>query len=130
MRKTPQAAATTTTPPRIPNKKISARVMDMMCSGNPALVTTETTQIITCPWALPPITLKTKPLQFVKMITTDATIIVPTQESPLVIVMIAEITTASQLLMMGRAKLLCQTSRVIIVPMSWLSKFRSLPQPF
>ncbi len=87
--------------PGVPNQKISvihSKVIDMIFCGNPVPITIRTSQTIASLQVLSPATLKIKPLKIVKVSTTDVIVIATTQESTLMIVMIAGIMTTSQLL--------------------------------
>ncbi len=53
----------------------------------------------------PPTALKTEPLDIMKLIATNTKLFTPTQETTLVIIMTAEISTSSQLLVFTRAKI-------------------------
>ncbi len=92
---------TMTMPQNFPENKIKvahARAVCMACCGNPALITTGTTQTIASPQSLPPITLKIKPLEIEKVTAKDTIVVASTQKAAHVVVMIPEIEIASQLL--------------------------------
>ncbi len=70
---------------------LHAKAMDMTCCNNNVPFPSGVIQTIASPQSLPPITLKTKPLEQVKVPMTDASVVAPAQEAALVIIMTAEI---------------------------------------
>ncbi len=78
----------------------------MKCRGNPATITTGTTQTIAFLKLLPLTTPNTEPLKTVKVLAMDVIIIAPTQEATLVIVIIVKMATTSQLLVIAEAKII------------------------
>ncbi len=72
-----------------------AKAMDTTCCCNPAPVTNRITFTIAGLWAHLPITLRTEPLELMKVPTMDVVIITASQAATLVIVMITEIVTTS-----------------------------------
>ncbi len=93
----------------MPEKKIfvaHVREMNMMCYCTPTPITTGIIQTIASIWVFLPTTLKREPLELMKGLVIGTIIITPAQEAALVIVIITEVVTASQMIMIAEAKII------------------------
>ncbi len=107
------------------DKKIIVLVLDMMCCGNLALITIETTWTIASLKVLPPIAIN---LETMKVTAKDEIVISPAKKATVVIVMVAGIGTASQPLMISMTAISFQLLQPMTVPFLWVLKLRLQPQ--